>query len=459
MNPPAAARSVFRLSVKSALPLLALFLLTFTPLSLSFIHTERAALTRSLEKKAESLARNLAEIVGDTLAMGAYNDTQRIVDATKQSDEDIVYVLTVGQDGKVYAASDRSLIGKDLDQGPFDKEALAISGFMVRPTAVSGVFETAMPIRFHSYSVGVLRIGVSTRVVSAMMRKAALMLLVVASFSLVFAFLALRLWQNMDELALANARLEDLDRAKTEFLSVISHEIRTPMTSISGFVRTMLDRGSRLSEAKKLEYLEIMNGESARLILLVNELLDLTKIELGHYRLHRRPTDLAAIARGVAQSMSVQHPDLTISAQGCDQPVFLEIDGDRLKQVLINFMANAAKYSPERGTVRVRLTRGPDAVEVCVADEGPGIAPEHFDKLFKKFYRIETAGDARPARGPGGSGLGLAIAKTIIELHGGRVALKSELGRGSEFSFTLPLHPTETPALQSGDFGSQAVSV
>ncbi len=409
--------------------------MAFLPMSLSFVHTERAALMSRLQTKAESLSRNLAEIIGDDLAMGDYDKAQKIVDAATHSDGDIAYLIVVGHDGYVYASSDQALRHHVLNRNEFETSALNVKGFWLRTTPDPGLFEAVMPVRFEPYAVGVLRLGVSTSIVNALIRKSIQTLLVLASFSLVFAFLAYRLRENTHELALANARLADLDRAKSEFLGVVSHELRTPLTSINGFLRTILERGEQVTQARRLEYLKIMQRETTRLIALVNDLLDITNIELGHYQLERTRTDISALANGVVDSMLALHPQAKVVLKGCDEPRLIDADGDKLKQVFINLLNNAIKYSPPSAQVIVEVRQEQDGVEISVTDSGPGIAGRHMEHLFEKFYRVPQEG---PDPGPKGSGLGLAISKKIVELHGGAITVRSAVGEGSRFQFWVP---------------------
>ncbi|MBI4375936.1 MAG: response regulator [Elusimicrobia bacterium] len=241
------------------------------------------------------------------------------------------------------------------------------------------------------------------------------------------------------ELQEANTRLKELDRAKSEFVSIVSHELRTPMTSINGFLTTIQTRNAQLSDEKKREYLHIMHQESTRMIRLVNDLLDITKIELGHYEMNKIKSDFSDLTKKVVESMWIQNPQLTFKISGLEATVLLEIDPDKIRQVLINLLSNAAKYSPKGGVVAVDIQGRNGKTEIRIKDQGPGIPKEHLQKLFHKFYRVETVTPNKANKGPKGTGLGLAITKKIVEMHGGDIWVESEVGKGSQFCFTLPL--------------------
>lgn len=436
----------FNPKLELLLPFIAVFLVTFFPLSISFIHTERNALMGSLTKKAESLVRNLADILGDDLAMGQYDLAQRAAIATTHSDSDVKYVIVVGLDGFVHATSDLSLRNIILKRNQFESDALKITGFTMRQSPTPGIFEVSTPINFQSNTVGILRIGISTDVVNSLMHKTIITILFLASFSMVFAIVTFKLKSKTRELAVANERLKELDTAKSEFLSVVSHEIKNPMAAVIGFAGALLKMSDRLSAEQKREYLGIIINQSNRLVRMVEDLLDVTKIELGKFELHRSPTKLFPLARKIAEGLKLQNPLLSFPIS-CDDPELeLSIDADKIEQVLINLSGNAVKYSPANGQVTILMRRDGDDAIFSVEDQGPGIPPQHVNKLFQKFYRVENSDPEAAKRGTKGTGLGLTIAKRIVEMHGGKIWVESELGHGSRFYFTLPMKSNENSA-------------
>ena len=223
-----------------------------------------------------------------------------------------------------------------------------------------------------------------------------------------------------------------LGRAKDEMISMVSHEMRTPLASIVGFTELLSTRDVT-AEARK-EYLSVMLQEGHRLTSLINDFLDLRRIEGGHLTMRFAPADLGALVeRAVAllgdskQVVEIRIPD--------DLPL-VRADSDSIFRVVANLLSNARKYSPNGGAIVVSAVAANGMVEVSIQDEGLGIPTDALSHLFQKFYRIDTA-DRRAIRG---TGLGLAISKNIIEAHGGKIAARSAgPGKGSVFSFTLPV--------------------
>jgi signal transduction histidine kinase len=238
------------------------------------------------------------------------------------------------------------------------------------------------------------------------------------------------------ELRAANKRLEELDRLKDEFLTTVTHELRTPLTSIRSFSEILHDNPG-LPAAQRNEFLAIVIKESERLTRLINQVLDLAKIEAGRFEWQIGPVDMKALvgeavaatgqlfeARGVR--LETELPDGVAPARA---------DRDQVVQVVINLLSNAVKFSPERrGLVRLSLAARADGVEVAVADNGPGIAPEHLGEVFEKFRQFADSEGGKPQ----GSGLGLAICRRIVEHLGGRIAVESPPGGGATFRFVVP---------------------
>lgn len=234
-----------------------------------------------------------------------------------------------------------------------------------------------------------------------------------------------------DQLEEANRRLIELDRLKSEFISIAAHELRTPLTSMVGFARTM--RRLDLPPDDRIRYLEIINSEGQRMEYLIDEFLDISKIEGGNLKLQSAPTNIKGIIDKAISALNVE-PDKRIVVRVPAVADFLA-DPDRLEQVILNLLSNAMRYTKPQGKVVIEAEEVQGNLVVSMIDEGPGIPKACLGQIFDKFYRCEDEITQRSR----GSGLGLSISKGIIELHGGQIWADSELGKGSRFIFTIPL--------------------
>ena len=236
-------------------------------------------------------------------------------------------------------------------------------------------------------------------------------------------------------LAAANSELANLNRQKSEFFSDISHEMRTPLTSIKG-AADILNRKESCSDPV---YLDIIKRNTDHLIKTVVDFLDYSKIESGQMDLAPEEVNLKTLAHDVILSQEAVAQKRSIDlVLDCPEEVVLEIDSQRIYQVLTNLLSNAIRFSPKYGTVKVRVayTRK-QTVEVSVEDQGPGIEAKYHKAIFEKFYQVPKANGLQIHKGS--SGIGLAICKGLVETHGGSIWVKSDLGKGSTFVFALPL--------------------
>jgi hypothetical protein len=250
------------------------------------------------------------------------------------------------------------------------------------------------------------------------------------------------------ELRAANERLKELDRLKDDFMSSVTHELRTPLTSIRAFSE-MLQDDPKIDLATRERFLGIIVSETGRLTRLVNQVLDLAKIESGHAEWHNSDIDMKALVEhSVETTMQLlRDRGATIELDLPDEAPHLMADHDRLLQVMLNLLSNAAKFVPQgSGRIRVTLAREDGQIRVDVTDNGPGIPPELHGVVFEKFRQ---GGDERSR--PQGTGLGLPISRQIVEHFGGRLSVKSTPGEGATFSFVLPLpelHPEAAQRVQ-----------
>ncbi len=239
------------------------------------------------------------------------------------------------------------------------------------------------------------------------------------------------------ELREANERLRELDRLKDDFMSTVSHELRTPLTSIRAFSEMLFDDPEIEIEERK-RFLGIIVGETGRLTRLINQILDLAKLESGRAEWSTVAVDLAVVVRESAESMGQVYRDKGV-ALTFDLPAAETVvlgDRDRLTQVLINLLSNAQKFvAAGTGQVRVAVRRAGDVIRVEVADNGPGVPPEERETIFEKFRQ----GGSVLTDKPHGTGLGLPISRQIIEYFGGSLWVESDPGGGATFIFTLPV--------------------
>ena len=231
-------------------------------------------------------------------------------------------------------------------------------------------------------------------------------------------------------------RLKQLENIRKDFVANVSHELRTPLAVIKGYVETLLDE-QPLAAATSQKFLETIQRHSHRLEALIDDLLSISALESQQARLDCKPVSIRATALAVIDELSsrAREKDIAVTLEfPADLPP-VTADAQRVHQVLVNLLDNAIKYTPAGSHVQVSAGVDNNFLKVCVADNGPGIATEHLARIFERFYRVDKA----RSRELGGTGLGLAIVKHIIQAHGGKVWVESELEKGSRFFFTLPI--------------------
>ncbi|MCB5239311.1 cell wall metabolism sensor histidine kinase WalK [Niallia circulans] len=232
---------------------------------------------------------------------------------------------------------------------------------------------------------------------------------------------------------------EKIDMERKEFVANVSHELRTPLTTMRSYVEALYD-GAWKDEELAPKFLNVTQNETERMIRLVNDLLQLSKLDSRDYQLNKELVDFIVFYNRIIDRFELTKQQNVIFLRKLPKKAaFVEIDEDKLTQVLDNIISNALKYSPEGGKITFSIKEQEQQIIVSVSDNGVGIPKENIDKIFDRFYRVDKA----RTRKLGGTGLGLAIAKEMVEAHGGRIWASSKEGKGTKISFTLPYIQSE----------------
>ncbi|MGV3467167.1 MAG: sensor histidine kinase [Heyndrickxia sp.] len=240
----------------------------------------------------------------------------------------------------------------------------------------------------------------------------------------------LSLVENINHMA---KQLQEMEEMRQEFISNVSHEIQSPLTSIRGFARALQEEG--LTQAERVHYLEIIEGESGRLSKISDNLLKLTSLESQSHPFEQKRYRLDKQIRKIVLASEPQWTERSLEMDVSLEEVSVFADEDLLSQVFVNLIHNSIKFTPPHGRIHIRLTKEQDYASVRITDSGIGISLEDQMHIFERFYKA----DKSRTRTTGGSGLGLSIVKKIVELHQGEISVNSELGKGATFVVTLPI--------------------
>ena len=228
---------------------------------------------------------------------------------------------------------------------------------------------------------------------------------------------------------------KEIDRMKTELVSMVAHELRSPLTSIAGFSELLLDEGVTQEQSK--EYAEIILKESNRLGDLINKFLDITRIESGKSQVHKTPVQIGHLIESILEMNMylAERKGMKVNINIPDNLANVWVDREMMGEVILNLFSNAVKYSPDGKTINIEIEDKDDEQLVRIADQGYGIPEKSLNKIFEKFYRVT---DNEYIQEINGSGLGLSLVKEIIELHDGSIWVESKIGEGSTFTFSIP---------------------
>jgi signal transduction histidine kinase/uncharacterized protein (DUF302 family) len=245
--------------------------------------------------------------------------------------------------------------------------------------------------------------------------------------------------QADEEILQVNRQLEQSSRYKSEFLANMSHELRTPLNAIMGFSEILLDVTMNLTSGERTEFLRNIHSSGQHLLGLINDILDLAKIEAGKMDLHAEAMPVTQALQEVAAILEpmARQQGLQLKTVGVAEAGVIKADRSKFKQVLYNLLSNAVKFTPAPGTITVSVKDSAEQLTVSVEDTGIGMKPEDLPKLFREFEQI----DGSYTRRYQGTGLGLALCRRFVEMHGGRIWAESQFGKGSIFTFTIPREP------------------
>jgi len=398
------------------------------------LRREKEALTQHLATVNQQLRRRVQELdalykVGKSVTALLSLDQllERIIDAVFYliGAEEATLVLLDEESGQLRPVIRRQRVpGEIRSTGHRSAEELAASAASAGSITTTGAMLSA-PLKIGDRIIGALGAGnrVSTRPFSSHEQQ---LLMALADYAAI---------------AIENAHLYEAvrqaDQAKSEFVSIVAHELRTPMTSIRGYADMLLQGMCGPLTPQQEQFITTMRSNVVRMQILVSDLQDISRIETGHMRLELRTVHLSEALRDALQATQAQiearSQQLTVKIPE-DLPK-VRADPARLGQILINLLSNAYKYTPEGGHIQVRAWQQDSFVHCAVSDTGIGISPDEQARLFTKFFRSENP----VVREMPGTGLGLCIVKSLVELQGGRITVESEPGKGTTFSFTVPV--------------------
>jgi signal transduction histidine kinase len=458
-----------KLFPKLALSVSALLIVSILGLSGAFYLSQQRAIRQQMDQERRSLLNNLVHIAQESFLT---NDDLLLVKYTglmQKWNPALISASVDSVNGEILAHSEPGRIGKSISENePAATEVLVLSE----------------PVRMGTHVIAAATVSFSQRFYDELLRerfailqrRIAQVALAALSCGLLISFLIALSWtrpigslvkaagrigegkyelelaatdRRADELGfLANAfqemaeRLRELDTMKEDFVSAVTHELRSPLGAIESYLNLIADElKDGLSEESWRLYLERLRVNTQRLTRFVNDLLDVAAFERGKIVLQSQATSLPLLAREVAGLYAAQSVEKKIALNVLPSAELPEVhaDAEKIRQVLINLISNAMKFTPAGGRVDIFFEhlKNEKVVRVSVQDSGMGIASHDQSKIFNKFEQVHGA--RRQIKGPKGTGLGLAICKALVELHGGTLSVRSQVGEGSIFFFVLPL--------------------
>ena len=399
-----------------------------TAKGLSLYHPEA---DRERPRVSIPLERNARSTVGDAVQF-VYEGKDKW-DHTRA--EHLVYSYRVDEGEWSSFTPDTVASVRGLPAGPHTFEVRAMDrNFNVSVTAAAFEFSVLLPWYREPVFLTIIAVGAITILIL-------LRIAISRHLRLRHAYVRVQeseeeLRETNDELHTANDRLLELDKMKSAFVSQASHDLRTPLTAIKGSLDNMLRGVGGIPNEKHQSLLGRAARSVDRLTILINDLLDVSRLESGRMVLEKSTVQFETLVQGIVHENqpAADQRGITLQAEGLSESSPIHIDGGKIERVVGELIGNAIKYTPEGGRVDIHLRRDIESLDLSVRDTGIGMTPEECEKIFDRFFRTRASQDMAK-----GSGLGLSIAKELVEMHGGTLTLHSEQGRGSTFAVSLPI--------------------
>ena len=447
---------------------------------------ERRFLMNEVKKNEISMVNSFAEISKQAYVIEDDLLLLNFIQLNLMRSPAVSYALFEDSDGKIKAHNEASFLGtkEDSDIAGKARKADSICSQYYRDRDGYWIYDISQPVVLDQVKIGVVRLGfyeyiLDNKIGSALSNTRARILgvgLVALSFGIVMALIManmitkpieklsqgvrrigegeLNLHIDVDtkdeigelagEFNRMAVKLKELDEMKDDFVSSVSHELRSPLTSIQGYVKLVNQGKAGAINDRQKEYLSIAQNNTARLARFINDILDMARIKAGKISLELKPIDIKIVVQEMVALFrpNTMEKNIVLKTEFSDLIPKVSGDEDKIKQVLTNLINNAIKFTPEGGTIKVGvkgigggLLQNSGTVEVYVEDTGVGIPSEQLNEIFEKFRQVkETKQMVEKVKG---TGLGLAIVKGIVEAHGGKIWVESQLGVGSKFTFTL----------------------
>ena len=473
------------LTVKVGLLITTLVTLSVGLVAAFLLHRQQQSLTDQMVKRGLTIAENVAAAAKSPLVSNDHL-TLTLLLSDAMRDTDVAYVAIADQDGKTVTHSDLALVGKPFERpAALDPKQAGVQVRSVHLPTQGKLLVFAVPLTFSQVPLGTLYLGFSERSIETTLAQARNQALMITAIMLVLGvggalllstllsrpiFRLVRATEivgrgdfdvslpvtSRDELGILTAsfnqmaaslretaRIEAERRSfeiasqhKSEFLANMSHELRTPLNAVIGFSEVLAERMFGDLNAKQEEYVQDILTSGRHLLALINDILDLSKVEAGRMELELAPFDLqAALANSLmlVRERALNH-GLSLELDVDDRVSKVVADERRFRQIMLNLLSNAVKFTPDKGRVGVSAQLRDGFVEIAVSDTGMGVPQEDQALIFEEFR--QARGDSAGKRE--GTGLGLSLTKRLVEAHGGRLWVTSEPGLGSTFTFTLP---------------------